>query len=102
MIHNYPLYIAIWFAATVFLLWWFRIMTRKTRETDDRQTKSSLFTLMIFIGLPLLLGVVLFPMVFIIGDKNMDSLYRLIWGGLIFLFLVYFIIKQRTPKHEKH
>lgn len=77
-------------------------MTRKTRETDDRQTKSSLFTLMIFVGLPLLLGVVLFPMVFIIGDKNMDSLYRLIWGGLIFLFLVYFIIKQRTPKHQNN
>jgi hypothetical protein len=68
------------------------------RATDDRQTKNSLFTIMIILGLPLLMASILGPLIFLIGDKNMDSTFRYAWYGLVFVFVIYFFIKQRTPK----
>ncbi len=94
--HNYPIYIAIWFLITVFMLWFFRFMSRKMKNTDDRQTKSSLFTLTVFLGIPMLLIVIIGPLLFIIGDRNLGSLYRYVWIGLMGAFLMYFIFKQRT------
>lgn len=95
--HNYPLYITIWFVMTVFILWFFRFMTGKMRNTEDRQTKSSLFTITIFLGLPMILAIVVGPLFFLIGDKNMEPEFRYLWIGLIGVFLLYFIIKQRNP-----
>jgi len=62
----------------------------------DPETKNSLYTILIFIGVPLLLASVLTPAVFLIGDKNMDDVYRIVWGGLCLGFVVYFLIKQKT------
>ncbi len=66
------------------------------KETEDMQTKNSLYTLLIFIGIPLMLVSVLAPPVFLIGDKNMDLVYELIWGGLCLIFVIYFIVKQMS------
>lgn len=99
--HNYPVYIALWFVMTIFILWFFRFMTRKMRETEDRQTKSSLFTITILFGLPMILAIVVGPLFFLIGDKNMESVYRYLWIGLIGMFLLYFIIKQRNTGSGK-
>lgn len=99
--HNYPVYIALWFLMTLFILWFFRFMTRKMRNTDDRQTKSSLFTITMFFGIPLLLTIVVGPLFFLIGDKNMESGYRYLWLGLIGAFLIYFIFKQKNPNSGK-
>ncbi|MEO8514617.1 MAG: hypothetical protein ABI543_13735 [Ignavibacteria bacterium] len=95
--HNYAAYITIWLIVTVFVLWFFRFMYRKSRDTEDRQTKSSLFTLTVFIGIPLLLVTVIGPLVFIIGDKNMLPVYRYTWIGLIGLLIIFLIFKQRKP-----
>ena len=99
--HNYPVYIAVWFVMTVFILWFFRFMTAKMRNTEDRQTKSSLFTITIFLGLPLILAIVVGPLFFLIGDKNMEPELRYLWIGLIGVFLLYFIFKQRNPRSGK-
>jgi len=99
--HNYPVYIGLWFVLTVFILWFFRFMTRKMRDTDDKQTKSSLFTITIFVGIPLLLAIVIGPFFFLIGDKNMEPEYMYLWLGLIGGFLIYFFIKQRNPNSGK-
>ncbi|MCC6864874.1 MAG: hypothetical protein IT280_01800 [Ignavibacteria bacterium] len=96
--HNYPVYIAVWFVITVFLLWFFRFMYKKMRNTDDRQTKSSLFTITMFFGIPILIASVLGPLFFLIGDKNMPAEYRYLWLGLIAVFIIYFFIKQKTKK----
>jgi membrane-associated HD superfamily phosphohydrolase len=95
--HNYPLYIGVWFVATIFILWFFRFMYRKSRDTEDRQTKSSLFTITVIIGIPLLLATVIGPLVFIIGDKNMQPVFRYTWIGVIGIFLLFLIYKQRKP-----
>lgn len=100
--HNYPVYMVIWLVVSLLTLWLFKVISRKMRETEDHQAKNSLFTILIITGFPLLLIAVLGPLVFIIGDKNMWSVYRLIWGGLILVFLIYFLIKQKTPKHTQH
>jgi len=94
--HNYPVYIAAWLVLSVFIIWFFRFMYRKMRDTDDRQTKSSLFTITMFFGIPVLIAVVLGPLFFLIGDKNMSQEYRYIWIFLIIIFLIYFVAKQRT------
>jgi hypothetical protein len=94
--HNYPVYIGVWFAVSLFTLFIFRVIPKKMKNIEDRQTKNSLFTIMIFLGLPLMLVSILGPMIFIVGDAGMDLSYKLIWGGLIILFLIYFFMKQRT------
>jgi hypothetical protein len=100
LFHNYPIYILIWLGVSLLTLWLFKVVSRKMRETEDKQTKNSFFTILVVVGLPLLLISVLGPLVFIIGDKNMWLPYRLVWSGLILIFAVYFFIKQRTPKEE--
>ncbi|MCI0450196.1 MAG: hypothetical protein L0Y79_10520 [Chlorobi bacterium] len=98
MTDNYTLYIVIWLAVTVLALLIFKTVPRKMKQLDDRQIKNSLFTLLVFIGVPLVMAAVLGPLVFIIGDKNMAVEYKLVWGALVLVFAIYFLIKQRTPK----
>ena len=95
--HNYPVYIVVWFFTSIFILWFFRFMYRKSRDTTDLQTKSSLFTITVVIGIPLLLIAVIAPLVFIIGDKNMLPVFRYTWIGLIGAFILFLIYKQRKP-----
>jgi len=71
------------------------------KETDDKQIKNSLYTILIFIGIPFLMVSVLAPPVFLIGDKEMDLVYELIWGGLCLIFVIYFFIKQRSKIPER-
>jgi hypothetical protein len=68
------------------------------KNVEDRQTKSSLFTIFVVTGIPLLMISILGPLVFIIGDKNMDVTYKGVWGSLVSVFVVYFFIKQRSTK----
>lgn len=94
--HNYPLYILIWLGVSLTVLFIFRVIPKKMKQIEDKQTKNSLFTIMIFFGLPLMLVAVVSPLIFIIGDKNMEPLYRYGWIGLISVFLIYFFIKQKS------
>lgn len=98
--HNYPAYIVIWFLLSLVTLWLFRAIPRKMRATDDQQSKNSLFSILIILGIPFLLVSVLGPLLFIIGDKGMGSVYRYIWGGLALIFVVYFLIKQKSRKED--
>ena len=98
--HNYPVYIAIWTAISLMSLFIFKVVPRKMKQVNDKETKSSLFTIMIFAGLPLLLVSVLAPLIFVIGDKNMEFHYKVIWIGMIVVFLIYFFMKQKTKKSD--
>jgi len=92
--NNYTVIIPIWLAVSLTTLLLFRFLPKKMKEIADPQTKNSLYTILIFIGLPLLLASVLTPAAFLIGDKNMENGYRIVWGALCLGFVVYFIIKQ--------
>lgn len=96
--HNYPVYIAIWLGISLLTLFIFRAIPKKMKQIEDRQTKNSLFSIMIFFGIPLMLAAVVGPLIFIIGDKNMEPLYRYGWIGLISVFLIYFFVKQKSRR----
>ncbi|HEY3250975.1 MAG TPA: hypothetical protein VGK25_07640 [Ignavibacteria bacterium] len=93
---RYILFISIWFVISVIALLLFRFIPKKMKEVTDPQTKNSLYTILIFLGIPMLLVSILAPPVFLIGDKNMDLIYKLIWGALCLVFIVYFLIKQKN------
>jgi hypothetical protein len=68
------------------------------KQAEDRETKNSLYTILIFLGIPMLMVSILAPPVCIIGDKDMDSTYLIVWGGLCLLFAGYFFFKQLNRK----
>jgi len=94
--NKYIIYISVWFIISVITLLLFRFIPKKMKEITDKDTKNSLYTILIFIGIPFLLVSVLAPPVFLIGDKNMDLVYELIWGGVCMVFVIYFIITKRS------
>ena len=99
--HNYPLYIFIWLAAVIFVHFFFRYMYRKIKNTEDRATANSLFTVTVFIGIPVIIAVIIGPLVFIIGDSAMGSEYRIIWTTLIIVFGTYYLYRQSASKSKR-
>ena len=99
-VNKYVIYISIWLAVSVITLLIFRFIPKKMKEVSDPQTKNSLYTILIFAGIPMLMVSVLAPPVFLIGDKNMDFVYKLVWGGLCFGFIVYFLVKQKSRPNK--
>jgi hypothetical protein len=71
-------------------------MPKKMKQISDTQTKNSLYTITIFIGIPLLMLCIIAPPFFLIGDKNMQPLHRYLWISLIAAVIIYFLIKQKA------
>ena len=82
----------------MFLVFWFRALTRKTRNTEDPQTKNSLFTLMLLIGLPILMFEIIAPIMILMGDKSMPVVYKYAFGAEILAVFIYFISTQKSKK----
>jgi predicted permease len=99
--HNYPLYIFIWLAAVIFVHFFFRYMYRKIKNTEDRATANSLFTVTVFIGVPVIISVIIGPIVFIIGDSAMDSGYRIIWTAMMIIISIYYLYRQSASKSKR-
>jgi hypothetical protein len=98
MIYFYVYELAIWLALMIFVVFLFKRLTRKIKNTDEHRTKNSLFMIMIFVGLPLLLFEIIAPVVILMGDQNMPLGYKLAFGGEIIVVIIYFIQIQRTKK----
>jgi hypothetical protein len=84
-----------WFAVSLITIFLFKIIPKKMKGMTDPHTRSSLYTILILLGVPLLMISVLAPPVFIIGDKNISLVYEIIWGGLCLCFVIYFVIVNR-------
>ena len=94
--NKYTIIISIWFVVSLITLLLFKFIPKKMKEIADPQTKNSLYTILIFTGIPLLLAAILTPAVFLIGDKHMDDIYMIVWSGLCLVFVVYFLIRQKS------
>lgn len=94
--NKYIIIISVWFVISLVTLFLFRFIPGKMKRISDPQSKNSLFVILIFLGIPLLMISILTPLVFIIGDKNIDLIYEIIWVGLCLFFAVYFVLKQRS------
>jgi amino acid permease len=93
-----------WFVLMVFLIFFFRGMTRKIKNIEDAQSKNSLFTLMLLVGIPLLMFEIVAPIMILMGDKAMPVVYKYVFGAEILVILIYFFSTQRSKKNlqEKH
>jgi hypothetical protein len=88
-----------WFLGSIITLMMFRFIPRKMKMVEDKETKNSLYTILIFLGVPMLMAAILTPAVFIIGDAGMDSVYKIVWGGLCLLFIIYYFFVNRSKKN---
>ncbi len=71
-------------------------MSRKMKDTEDRQTKNTLFTLYMVLAIPIFFSVTLVPILIMAGDEFMPVTYKYIFGMIVFaiLLLIYFKRKR--------
>jgi putative copper export protein len=97
---NYLLDISVWLGLLLILLVLFKILPAKIRNTEDRQTKNSLFALLMMLSIPLILVCVIGPVILVAGDENMPEKYKYAFGIIALIAVGYIIYLQSTRKKE--
>jgi archaellum biogenesis protein FlaJ (TadC family) len=97
---NYLLYLFVWLGLLLILLLLFKILPAKMRNTEDRQTKNSLFALFMMLSIPLILICIIGPVVLIAGDENMPEKYKFAFGIITIIAVGYIVYLQTTRKKE--
>jgi putative copper export protein len=95
---NYLLYISVWIGLLLILLLLFKFLPAKMRNTEDRQTKNSLFALFMILTIPLVLICIIGPIILIAGDENMPDKYKYAFGIIALIAVGYIIFLQTTKK----
>lgn len=96
--NTYEIELVCWLGLILFVIVFVRSLTRKIKNTEEPQTKNSLFTLMLLIAIPVILFEIIAPIMILIGDKQMPVIYKYIFVGEIILVLVYFLSTQRSKR----
>ena len=68
------------------------------RNTEDRQTKNSLFALLMMLSIPLILVCIIGPIILVAGDENMPEKYKYAFGIIALIEVCYIIYLQTTRK----
>ena len=68
------------------------------KDTEDRQTKNSLFTIYMVLAIPIFFSVTLVPILIMAGDEFMPLSYKIIFGVIVFIILVLFYIDRKRKK----
>jgi amino acid permease len=97
---NYLLYILVWIGLLLIMLVLFKTLPAKMRNTEDRQTKNSLFALFMMLVIPLVLVCIIAPIILIAGDENMPDNYKYAYGVIAFIVIVYLVYLQITRKKK--
>lgn len=95
---NYLLYISVWAGLLLILLLLFKVLPAKMKNTEDRQTKNSLFALLMMLSIPLILICVIGPVILVAGDENMPEKYKYAFGIIALIAVGYIIYLQTTKK----
>lgn len=96
---NYLLYITVWVGILILIYLLFKFIPAKMKQTEDRQTKNSLFILLLILGIPLIFAAVIGPIVLVAGDKNMPAHYKYGYGIITAVVIAYLVYLQVTkPK----
>ena len=98
---NYLLYFLVWVGLLLILLLIFKILPAKMRNTEDRQTKNSLFALFMMLVIPLVLVCIIAPIILIMGDENMPDKYEYAFG-IIALIAAGYIVYLQTARKKKN
>ena len=86
---------------TLFLILFYKFMRKKIREIEDRQSKNSLFFILMLIGIPVLMFITIAPIIVIGGDENMPQSYRNIFYFCAGALVMYVIFSQRKRKTDE-
>lgn len=95
---NYLLYFLVWVGLLLLLLIIFKILPAKMRNTEDRQTKNSLFALFMMLVIPLVLVCIIAPIILIAGDENMPVKFKYAFGIIALIAVSYIIYLQTSGK----
>jgi amino acid permease len=94
------LYIIVWIGILVLLFLLFKVLPKKMKQTEDRQTKNSLFAIMLILGIPLILIAIIAPILLVAGNENMPVIFK--YGyGIISLAVVAYLIYLQITKPKK-
>jgi purine-cytosine permease-like protein len=96
---NYLLYILAWAGILILIYLLFKFLPAKMKQTEDRQTKNSLFSLLLILGVPLIFAAVIGPIILVAGDENMPVHYKYGYGIISVIVIAYLVYLQVTkPK----
>lgn len=93
----YLLYLLIWLSIVLILNILFRTLTPKMKNTDNLQTKNTLFTILLFTSIPLLMTGIIAPIVILAGDEKMPVSYKIFF----IIFAILTIITSFGFRKEK-
>lgn len=96
----YTIELIVWIVLVLFTIFLFRKIPAKMKETDDQKTKSSLFTLLMILTIPLILIESIAPVLIIAGDPDMPVIYKYFFGGEILAVIIYFLSTQKSGKSQ--
>lgn len=97
----YLLYLIIWLLIVLVLNLLFRFIPRKIKRYNDQQTRNSLFSILMFTSIPLILIGFVGPVLILGGDENMPGDYKIYFVIIAFLAIsASFLIKKRKPLQE--
>ncbi len=94
----YTIELIVWIVLVLFTIFLFRKIPAKMKVSENPQTKSSLFTLLLILGIPLILFESIAPILILAGDHNMPVVYKYIFGGEILAVVIYFLSTQRSKQ----
>ncbi len=98
--NNYILYIIIWVVLACIIILLFKFIPLKMKSTENPQTKSSLFALLMILGLPLIMFEFLAPIFVIGGDNAMPNNYKHLFGVVMLVFIMAFIFRNKIFKNK--
>jgi L-asparagine transporter-like permease len=97
----YLLYLIVWLLILLLLNILFRVIPRKIKRYNDQQTRNSLFSILMFTTIPLILIGFIAPILILGGDENMPGDYKIYFVIIAFIaILASFLIKKRKPVPE--
>ena len=95
----YLTYLLVWIAIIIILNLLYRVLPVKMKETEDPETKNTLFTLLLVSSVPLLLIAFLAPIIILAGDENMPDIYKIYFVLIaVTLITASFILKKKKTK----
>ena len=98
--NEYIIYFLVWALLIVMLSVFIRFMVVKIDRTELKESKNSLFTMLMLVGIPATLILLITPIIVIGGDKYLQAEYKLMFIilALITITAVYYIQTRRKIK----
>ncbi|RPI16993.1 MAG: hypothetical protein EHM58_10765 [Ignavibacteriae bacterium] len=93
----YLIYLLVWLSIILILNILYRVLPKKMKETENQQTKNTLFTILLFTSIPLILIAFIAPILILAGDKAMPGDYKIYFVVIAAVSIIAsFTIKKKS------